>query len=93
MKKTNKTQAIKEKCEDCIYDPLAGGTNLMQIEKCSQPACPLYQHRPLTSATKKVNQQAAYELMTPEQKAKFDAKSKAAAERFAKAREEAEEGS
>jgi len=39
-------KAINEKCKDCIYDPLAGGTWLKQVELCTCSDCPLYPVRP-----------------------------------------------
>jgi hypothetical protein len=50
---TTPKRAIKAKCKDCIYDPLAGGTWLQQIEGCVVMACPLWPIRPLTEATRK----------------------------------------
>ena len=38
--------AIKAKCADCIYDPLAGGSCLAQITACTDMACPIWPHRP-----------------------------------------------
>lgn len=48
-------QAIRAKCKDCTYDPLAGGTYLQQIEDCSVRACPLWEVRPMTTATINLN--------------------------------------
>ena len=45
-------QAINEKCKDCIYDELAGGTWLKQVELCTCTDCPLYPVRPIPSASK-----------------------------------------
>lgn len=38
--------AINDKCKDCIYDPLAGGTWRQQVEDCTCTDCPLYDVRP-----------------------------------------------
>jgi len=43
--------AIREKCKDCIYDPLDKGTYLQQIEACTSESCALWSVRPLTIAT------------------------------------------
>jgi len=51
-------QAIRAKCKDCTYDPLAGGTYLQQIEDCSVRACPLWEVRPMTVATINLNRKA-----------------------------------
>ena len=39
-------KAINEKCKDCIYDPLAGGTWLKQVGDCIDTPCPLHPYRP-----------------------------------------------
>ena len=44
---TSLRKAINDKCTDCIYDPLAGGTRIRQIAACSCPDCPLYPVRPM----------------------------------------------
>lgn len=41
-------KAINDKCKDCIYDPLAGGTWRQQVENCIADTCPLYPYRPLS---------------------------------------------
>ena len=46
-------KAINEKCKDCIYDPLAGGSWLKQVELCTCSDCPLYPVRPITRETKR----------------------------------------
>ena len=45
-------KAINEKCKDCIYDPLAGGTWLKQVELCTMPDCPLFPVRPMPRDSK-----------------------------------------
>ena len=39
-------KAINDKCKDCIYDPLAGGTWREQVAQCSCVLCPLWELRP-----------------------------------------------
>ena len=48
-------KAINDKCRDCIYDPLAGGTWLKQVELCVCTDCPLYPVRPITRERKSEN--------------------------------------
>lgn len=48
----SRTQAIKAKCIDCIYDPLDIGTNLAQVEKCTCVDCALYPYRPIPQSSK-----------------------------------------
>ena len=38
--------AINAKCYSCVYDPLAGGTWLQQVEECRIEDCPLWSVRP-----------------------------------------------
>jgi hypothetical protein len=48
----SRTRAINDKCKDCIYDPLAGGTWREQVEMCrSEKTCALWPFRPVTTAT------------------------------------------
>ena len=46
-------KAINDMCKDCIYDEYEAGTWRAQVEACPCTDCPLYQHRPLTSGTKR----------------------------------------
>ena len=43
-------KAINDKCKDCIYDPLAGGTWREQVAQCSCVTCPLWTLRPEPSS-------------------------------------------
>ena len=45
-------KAINEKCRDCIYDNLAEGTWLKQVELCTCTDCPLYPVRPMPRDSK-----------------------------------------
>jgi hypothetical protein len=45
--------AINAKCRGCVYDPLAGGTWREQVEACTCRTCPLWGHRPVTTAATK----------------------------------------
>jgi hypothetical protein len=49
--KMSRTKALNEKCKQCIYDPEFGGTWREQVENCTTSSCPIWQHRPKTSAT------------------------------------------
>lgn len=73
-------------CTECIYDPeaIGAGTKNQQIEDCTAPECPLYEWRPVTKATREKRKAEAYAAMSPEEKAKYDAKVEDAKERFAK---------
>ena len=39
-------KAINDYCKGCIYDSLAPGTWVKQVEECSSPDCELYPVRP-----------------------------------------------
>jgi hypothetical protein len=52
---TSPKQAIKAYCKGCIYDPANPGTWVQQVEDCTVTNCELYEHRPLTSKTKRLN--------------------------------------
>lgn len=68
-KKTTVLQAVRKFCQDCIYDPGVSGRGTMheQIEACTDIKCALYEHRPLTSKTKKADRQLEIEAMSPEE--------------------------
>lgn len=48
-KPQTRSEAIKEKCTECIYDPYQKGLGgkLQQIADCTSPECPLFDFRPL----------------------------------------------
>jgi len=48
-------KCIEEKCKDCTYDPLAGGTWREQVELCRVTKCALWLVRPVTVATINAN--------------------------------------
>ena len=52
-------KCIEDKCKDCIYDPLAGGTWREQTESCRSVRCPLWPVRPITVATMNANRKKA----------------------------------
>ena len=39
--------AVKEKCRECIYDPIVGEEVYCEIAACSSRDCPLFKVRPL----------------------------------------------
>ena len=46
-------EAIDAYCKECGYDDLSQGTWRKQIEECTVTHCPLFEWRPITSATKR----------------------------------------
>jgi hypothetical protein len=49
--KMSRSKALNEMCKSCIYDKKADGTWREQVENCETSSCPLWQHRPMTTAT------------------------------------------
>lgn len=43
--------AVNAHCKGCIYDPLAGGTWLQQIDSCEITKCEMYEWRPRLKIT------------------------------------------
>ena len=80
-------KAVKAKCIDCIYDSLAGGTHLAQVEACTSEACPLWPYRPVTETTRKARTAEALNQLPPEQQAIEREKRRAQGERLKKLRE------
>ena len=71
-KKLTQTQAIRAFCISCIYDPHGGnGSMYDQIEACTAPDCALYEHRPLTTATKDKLRDEKIAAMNSEELAKY----------------------
>ena len=54
----SRTSAINDKCRDCIYDPLAGGTWRQQTEACRSKSCALWPYRPVTIDTVNKNRKS-----------------------------------
>ena len=52
-------KCIEEKCKDCTYDPLAGGTWREQVEQCTIRTSALWPVRPITVATLNANRKKA----------------------------------
>ena len=65
IKKISAQKAIKNHCKGCIYDSEEKGTWLQQIEACTITKCELYNHRPLTSKTRRINEEKRLELLSP----------------------------
>ena len=58
----SRTQAINDKCRDCIYDHKAPGTAREQISLCtSEHTCALWPYRPLTIAMINANRKTKNE--------------------------------
>ncbi len=75
-------KAIAAFCKSCIYDHLATGTCLQQIENCDMSKCELYYLRPVTQKLKNILKQAKYDAMTPAEQKSADDKALRRAELF-----------
>ena len=45
--KLTRQKAIDAKCKDCSFDEKDTGTWRMQVERCADKTCPLWEYRPL----------------------------------------------
>jgi len=61
-------QAIKAHCKGCIYDPLAGGTWIEQVENCTITKCELYDYRPLTAKTRRILAEKKLAMLSAEER-------------------------
>ena len=84
MKISTRKQAIDEYWRDCIYDSLAGGSWLAQVEACVMTKCALYSFRPVTSATRKIRQDEKIANMSETELIAFNKKRDAMSERVKK---------
>ena len=50
-KYTTLRAAVNAHCKGCIYDPLAGGTWLQQVDACEITKCEMYEWRPRLKIT------------------------------------------
>jgi len=78
----NKTEAINAYCKGCIYDNQEPGNWHQQVEACTVTHCELYEHRPITGATKRLLKEERIANMSPEELAKYRQKQDQARERF-----------
>ena len=91
MTKRTIGQAVRQKCMDCIYDPIGSkGTWIQQVEDCTAYNCALYEHRPLTQKTREARKQAKIAAMSPEERAKYEKNAKRIADRLPKRRKSPE---
>jgi len=84
--KISPQRAIKNHCRVCIYDPLAGGTCAEQIENCAITHCELYNHRPLTGKTRRLNRENYLASLAPAERLVADERAEISRKRLAEAR-------
>jgi len=82
MKKISAQKAIRNHCKGCIYDPLAGGTWLEQVEACTITQCELYDNRPKTAKTRRSEREKEIALLTPAEQEIIRIRSEQSAERL-----------
>ena len=80
--KLTRQQAINEKCKDCIYDSLAGGTWREQTTACASEDCALWEYRPLDAKTKTAMREEKLTNMTDEEREAYIQKGLEAAKRM-----------
>ena len=57
MRYSSPRQAIKAHCIGCIYDNAEKGNKLEQIEACTIVQCELYEYRPKSTKTRKLERE------------------------------------
>ena len=55
--KISPRRAIANHCKDCIYDPHCSGNWKQQVEACTITQCGLYEHRPLSLKTTRLQRE------------------------------------
>jgi hypothetical protein len=66
-KKISAQAAIRNYCKGCIYDPADKGTWREQVEACTISHCELYEHRPVSLKTRKLQREQYLSTLSPEQ--------------------------
>lgn len=63
--KLSPQKAIAAHCKGCIYDPEEKGTYQDQIEACTITKCELYEHRPMTLKTRRLQKEKYLASLSP----------------------------
>ena len=61
MTRPTRAQAIRAKCNECISDENARGSQLQQITACTATECPLYEVRPTSKVSPEIIKWVRYE--------------------------------
>lgn len=61
-------QSIASHCKSCIYDRHCVGTWKDQVEACTITQCDLYEHRPLSTQTRRLLREKALAMLCPHEK-------------------------
>jgi len=65
---TSPRKAIANHCKSCAYDQQDAGNWRQQVEACTITHCDLYQHRPITGKTKRLQREHELSMLTPDQR-------------------------
>ncbi len=68
MATTSPRKAIALHCKDCIYDSHCSGNWRQQVEACTISDCPLYDHRPITGHTARLQRENHLATLTPHER-------------------------
>jgi hypothetical protein len=55
--KASPRRAIANHCKSCVYDPQCSGNWKQQVEACTITQCDLYEHRPLSLKTTRLQRE------------------------------------
>ncbi len=65
---TSPRTAIANHCKGCTYDSQCVGNWRQQVEACAITDCELFEHRPLTGKTKRLQREHELSMLTPDQR-------------------------
>lgn len=63
--KTSPRKAIASYCKSCIYDSKCSGSWRAQVEQCTILTCELYDHRPLSLQTSRLQKESHLASLAP----------------------------
>lgn len=76
LTKTTLRQAVNDNCRSCIYDSDEPGTWLSQVENCKISRCAIFEHRPVTSKTRALNNEIYLASLSQPERAIIEERSK-----------------
>jgi hypothetical protein len=80
--KLSPQKAIYNHCKNCIYDPAEKGNWVEQVENCKITQCELYEHRKLTSKTRRLQRENYLASLPPSERAIVEKRSQECRERL-----------
>jgi len=66
--KLSPQKAIFNHCKNCIYDTAEKGTWIEQVENCKITQCEFYEHRKLTSKTRRLQRENYLASLSPSER-------------------------